>query len=510
MLTQAEPRAGSQDVGEEQAIPSADYVARLREEIEEQREELTSDAIPRSEFYVFFSYDLVNSTLFKSLNQAEWPLVTQKFYEFVDDALRKHVSDAGDIRLWKYVGDELLLYRRIHCLADLRNCLPAAHEALLRTSQRLWELFPDTRTVLAVKATVWCAKVVEPPSADMQAARQDAGARDGVAEQPVYPNILVRATDESGRGQRDFLGPDIDIGFRIAKHALRQRLVVSANLAYLLYRDRAADDRGEKHLRIVSFEQLKGVWDNRHYPILWYEPDWNTVPASFAYDEHFHHDVVRHLRSGQVPEHLSAIVKILDDVGRTPRAEALWDFVRDLQPTDEDEITEAPGATITGAKEVHCAAVCFRVTDGRVLIARRPKTKNVQPGAWEFGCGQLEPFESFADCLRRAYAEDFGVDIEVADAPEPISTYVVDRGPRAHRVPGIVFLAEVHQPEGATNLKHEEIRWVEPGNPGLAPGDATVPNLRETLQLAAEIRSRPGRAAPVTASGRSGRPAARA
>jgi 8-oxo-dGTP pyrophosphatase MutT (NUDIX family) len=465
----------------------ADYLARVREEIEAQREELTAGVARQPEFYVFFSFDLVNSTLFKSLNQAEWPLVTHKFYEFVEDSLRKHVSDAGDIRLWKYVGDELLLYRRIRSLADLRACVPAAHQTLLRTAKHLWMQFPDTRTVLAVKATVWCAKVVEPAPADLQVAREQAGARDGKAEKPIYPNILVRANDEMGRGQRDFLGPDIDIGFRIAKHALRQRLVVSADLAYLLFRDRAEDERGELGLRIVSFEQLKGVWDNRHYPIFWYEPDWSTVSSSFAYDERFHHPIVRDLTAGKPLGRLGEVSKILEDVGRTQSVEELWEFVRSLETTEISEIEEAPGAVLNGTKEVHCVAVCFR-SDGRVLLAKRPASKSVHPRAWEFGCGQLGPSDTFADCLRRAYLEDFNLEIDVDDEPTPVSTYIVDRGQRGGLVPGIVFVAEVQNSERAQNRKHDEIQWVDPDDLGIIAGEPTVPKLRETIRRAADIR----------------------
>ncbi len=247
------------------------------------------------------------------------------------------------------------------------------------------------------------------------------------------------------------------------------------------------DSRGEKGLRIVSYEQLKGVWDNRHYPILWYEPDWATVPNSFAYDEHFHHPVVSRLTAGEPAGHLSDIAKILDDVGRTPSVGKLWDFVKSLESSGEDDVTEAPGALLSGTREVHCAAVCFR-PDGRALIAKRPRTKSVYPGAWEFGCGQLEPFDTFADCLRRAYLEDFDLEIEVPNAPVPVGTYLVDRGKGARAIPGIVFIAEVRQYDNAANRKHEQIQWVDPDDPGTPIGEPTVPDLRDTLRRAAKLR----------------------
>jgi hypothetical protein len=81
--------------------------------------------------------------------------------------------------------------------------------------------------------------------------------------------------------RRDFLGPEIDAGFRISKFALRRRLVVSAELSCLLFRERAAYTGIEKQLKIVSFQILKGVWTGRHYPIVWYERDWPNIAKTF-------------------------------------------------------------------------------------------------------------------------------------------------------------------------------------------------------------------------------------
>jgi 8-oxo-dGTP pyrophosphatase MutT (NUDIX family) len=348
------------------------------------------------------------------------------------------------------------------------------------TASRLWSLFPDTKTVLAVKATVWCAKVFEPPPADLHATLQSTAS----ADRPVYPNIIVRALDDAGRGQRDFLGPDIDTGFRIAKYALRQRMVVSADLAYLLYRDRADYGGIEASLKIVSFEQLKGVWGNRHYPIFWYELDWDSIARTFAYDEHYQHDVVRRLQKAGPLAGLGEIVKIFEDINHINSAEDLWAFVRSLNEVDADEIAEAPGAALSGAKEVHCVAVCFR-EDGHALIARRPTGKRIHPGAWEFGCGQLEPFETFADCLRRAYREDFRVDLDIPDNPVPVSTYVI-RQERSARS-GIIFVAGVRNSSELRAQKHTEVQWVDPRNPSIDAGDACVPDLIDTLKLAADL-----------------------
>lgn len=455
------------------------YIERLRGNLADQREGLVTDAAPRSTFYVFFSFDLVNSTLFKTLNPKSWPLVTQKFYEFVEDALGKRLSG---VRLWKYVGDELLLYRRIGQVEQIRECLPVAYEVLTRTIGELHRLAPEARTVLSVKATVWCAKLCELPSSDFHVLQPNADAA-------AYRNILVRQPTSGNGGQLDFLGPEIDAGFRIAKFAPRKRIVISAELAYLLYRDRAYNDVIEGQVRIVAYEQLRGVWGNRHYPIIWYEPDWNAVPSSFGYDERFQSETVRRLIDQGPLGELCDIAKVFTDLDRSGEADELWGFVRGL--SDDFDAAEIPAAPslLDRAKEVHCVAVCFRA-DGMVLVAQRRGSKRRFPHYWEFGCGQLASYETFVDCLRRAYEDDFGAKLSIAEEPTPFRTYLIDDRDENRRVPGIIFIAEIENPEAIKPHNHDTIAWIDPDKPESLADAECVPGFVATLRDAVDARRR--------------------
>lgn len=342
--------------------------------------------------------------------------------------------------------------------------------------QRLHELFPDTRTVLSVKTTVWCALVHDVPPAHIHAVDKTQAAR--------YRNLLIKQAGSVGREQLDFLGPDIDIGFRIARYAARRRLVVSADLAYLLYKDRANEDHIEGSLRIVSYEQLKGVWGNRHYPIVWYEPDWNLVASTFLYDEHHQNEIIRRLRDKPPPDTLNQIVKVYEDLNLKEGAEALWALLQALDGAQEDE----PPAEVTPAGmgalvEVHCVAVCFRA-DGRALIARREASKRRFPEHWEFGCGQLSAFETFEECLRRAYREDFGAELRFDGPPVPVKTYTIGDADEGRVIPGIIFVAEVTNPDEVRPRKHSAVDWIDPGKPDAVVGGKCVPDLADTLASA--------------------------
>lgn len=422
---------------------------------------------------VFFSFDLVNSTRYKSINTAGWPFVARHFYETVIDAMRKWL-DGG--RVWKYVGDEVLMFKQVTRPDQLRHCLEAAHQVIANSTNAIHQQFPDTKKLLAVKGTTWCARVDRFHAHD---------APDSMAL-PRTRNInLIFRSGEPDEGQIDFLGPEIDTGFRIAKHTMRRRLVVGAELAYLLYLSRVSYSAIEDQLKIVSYEVLKGVWDDRRYPILWYEHDWSKVGSSFLYDEHFDSEIVRKIRNDhQSLGALRELTKILQDHDRLSAAEELWNDLTSSQLSDEASIL---GHTdyLASKIEVHCVAVCFR-EDGRVLVAKRPKDKRRYPDIWEFGCGQLAEGETFEESLRRNYKADFGVDLDFKGQPRPIQSYAIPD--KVGHIPGVVFVAFVRNAEDVTPTKHTAIDWIDPGHFPEGADNQYVPATRERLRLAVSAR----------------------
>lgn len=422
--------------------------------------------------FVFFSFDLVNSTRYKGINRDGWPFVTQRFYESVVDGMSKWLVGAS---VWKYVGDEVLMYKLVTRNDELVKCLKAASEVISATTAAIYSLVPDAKNFLDVKGALWCARVgrFENPSSEL-ASREKA------------PNLVF----QSGTGasiQVDFLGPDIDVGFRIAKHSARRRLVVSAELAYLLYLNRVSYSFVEDQLRIVSFEVLKGVWDDRRYPILWCEKDWSRIGSTFLYDEQYDNTLVRRVQNETDSlGGLKDLTKILDDQGRLSDVSALAKDLSEGRLADE-KATLARATEFSSRIEVHCAAVCFR-DDGRVLVAKRPADKRRYPGLWEFGCGQLAEGESFAQCLQRNYKADFGLEIEFIGEPWPIQSYSIDDHDQKRVIPGIVFVAFTHGEVEAKPTKHTEIDWIDPS--GFRSEDEVkyVPAVRERLARAVAVR----------------------
>jgi mutator protein MutT len=76
------------------------------------------------------------------------------------------------------------------------------------------------------------------------------------------------------------------------------------------------------------------------------------------------------------------------------------------------------------------------VEEGRILLARRPKTKAIAPGKWHLPGGHVEHGEEPAAALARELLEELGCRFEIG-APLATFSYVMGS---AHTV-GIVFSA---------------------------------------------------------------------
>jgi len=74
--------------------------------------------------------------------------------------------------------------------------------------------------------------------------------------------------------------------------------------------------------------------------------------------------------------------------------------------------------------EVHVAGTCFRKKNGiaQVLVAKRSQNKELYPGKWECGGGQIHFGENFKDAVKREMKEEFGV---IVKKVIPFSVYSI-------------------------------------------------------------------------------------
>jgi len=112
--------------------------------------------------------------------------------------------------------------------------------------------------------------------------------------------------------------------------------------------------------------------------------------------------------------------------------------------------------------EVHVAGLCFRHVGKKIqlLVGHRTESRKLYPNLWECGGGQVRVEESFETALRRQFAEEFGIKIEII---RPFAAYEITRsdGPK---IPGIVFFC-VSVENGRENItinkrEFSESQWV--------------------------------------------------
>ncbi|MFI3211813.1 MAG: hypothetical protein R3Y24_00570 [Eubacteriales bacterium] len=211
---------------------------------------------------LFLSFDIVNSTYYKSLDKEQWSLTISKIIRYIISAFSNNPT--GDYEFWKTLGDEVIYTRKIHSVQDLLDTLEEIYRTMILLNQKIsqGELFDGTATqMLSIKAATWLA--------DLSSSHERSN------------NILTYYQINDKRRQADYIGPDIDTGFRSAHFTSSNRMVISFDIAcILMYSQKNLKAQGgltsfvfSKYIHIMSYRVLKGVWNGIPYPILFYHGD---------------------------------------------------------------------------------------------------------------------------------------------------------------------------------------------------------------------------------------------
>jgi len=226
---------------------------------------------------LFFSIDLVGSTDLKNRedpilndkkNFIKWPLIYQRFFSEVAesfmtksrDLINNNCEDKSgcEVRIWKTNGDEILFYTS--------NIYPGEKASLL------CNCFCDVienydkeyyqQDGLGVKGTIWSAGfpirnkqiIIDPQN------------------QPYFRVFDLNSGNFSSlmlgnSAFTDFLGPEIDLGFRLAAKAVPRRVIISLDVAVIIAHSKL-DENNRVRFFHVGWETLKGVYGNVPYPII--------------------------------------------------------------------------------------------------------------------------------------------------------------------------------------------------------------------------------------------------
>ena len=378
--------------------------------------------------YVFCSYDIVESTYLKSINY-HW---AQLFDHFYDASLRK-LSREG-FEFWKYVGDEVLFYKKLNQddLKEFHSIPSRVYEIMLELQKEIHQEFEGTQMFLALKGTLWLAKVFEPNR--LEKSNFTNGTNNILIRK--HPPLNYLTIPQEYIDMIDFLGPDIDLGFRISNEAIRNQLIVSAE--FVILHDLVSEklDMHTSNLdlnryKLIKNKRLKGIWHRREYPLVLYRTEWEG--RVFEYDEKNYS--IEDL-NGDVVDFLRAVFLSL---GKSSEIQEYYEIIQKTQINFEKP------KKIESPVDVHLAAILFN-KDGEVLLMKRGEKKS-SPDKYDFGCTNLRDNQKIVDSLKEYY--DFGEESSLelhmntlTKKPIPIALYEYEKS-NGQLINGLLFTGRI-------------------------------------------------------------------
>ena len=423
---------------------------------------------------LFFSFDIVNSSSYKDVNYFGWQVVLTSLLTNIQRNIAKEIPEA---QLWRVLGDEIIFFVTIRNMEEIYTTIDAIYGVLVKSNVKLhnggfFEELEDeyekddvdlmkNNNILAVQAAAWLAIILNGEKTFFH----------------TYDNVFKKYSINENQRINEFLGQDIDIGFRIKKETQDRRLVVSIELAKIL------SDKTEylSRLNIITYKNLKGVWKNRLYPIIWYHDVEISVGVSFEdsfyYDETTFSQLSKEYFLNRESDEGDLASYMFLDVHR-----ALNKIIKDQQLESKMkricEVINETGSDVKAVEnefnnkllEFHCAAVCCDVTNKKILIAKR-KDRKFFSGQWEFGCAKANIEQTLYDSIVAEYKNNFGIDIEIIcdeeredKEPRPIALYQIDKVEKLQK--GVIIIAKIVgnfdkiDETVYARGKHEKYKWI--------------------------------------------------
>jgi len=258
---------------------------------------LKPKSIPIQNSILFISFDIVNSTQLKN-DFDDWPIL-------IDSILQRTLNEFRPYgKFWKNLGDEIIFTRD---LSDLHNFKKMDKSLLIDFIQKVYDILTEMNIKIAtelasfeltyeigLKSTIWLAPIEFEESKKVK--------------DKIFNTVIKLHKDDNS--QKDYIGIDIDAGFRVTKFTRKNVIALSAELSYFILEtlkylgNKCPHKKGDKFVcskceikeKIANFvyfdlTTLKGVWNNRHYPIFWFSNS-NNFDDIFLYDTHFNDPMV--------------------------------------------------------------------------------------------------------------------------------------------------------------------------------------------------------------------------
>ena len=464
----------------------------------------------QSVMYLFFSFDIVNSTRYKTIT-SYWPIVMESLL----GEIKEKVESSNEIKrpvLWRVIGDEIIFFSEIHQKEVLNDSIISIFELTNRMALRLksGEFFKSIKnqrlkdmdiqqlsfhSPLSLKSTAWIAAV------------------NTQYENNLFNCIKINyRTNANENSIQDFLGSDMDAGFRLKQYTQERRLAISFELAMLLLDFK---EKEENNLNIIDYVHLKGVWNEALYPVIWYHneavmeelnKEFSIEGASSAFLESFRYDElyqnpkssnyfarIKQTENTNRKSHTKCEVPLSDSMFEVGKA--IKQIIKDRDFQEKRDYLKKSITTpcsifpIEHPLELHCAVVCCDVTKKQVMIVHRGKGEDKNGGQWEFGCAKAKSGEALVKTIEEYYMKNYAIKIELfcderreEKQPKPFAAYEVGEGTDNIKK-GIIFAGIVQSKEPyRPNTSHDQIKWIQQKDMKDYDDTKTIKDFKKTLE----------------------------
>lgn len=414
--------------------------------------------------YIFLSFDIVNSTAYKSLNPY-WTVTFSLFREYVskvmEECFRKKNSDTEtekdfcDLKhyLWKNLGDEVIYMFPNPRISELYKLLDTSWKVLDKICNSLDTPTKNSPVKVSVKATLWLAEIDKKETIHVE--------KDYKEESSFSKKNINIALKDSDYNTIDFLGPDIDAGFRLSQFSSHNKIAIDARLAWILLKlisENQYHNYLENNAKIVSFKILKGVWNEKPYPIVWYLPKWNNEKLFYYFEEENKNSIAYEIVSRNYSfKDISVLDTILSDAKQLDYSNYLLDLMKkkDGIPIKALERIFETNKLV----ELHLICLCLN-ENNEILILKRTNDRDYLPNKWDFGCTFLSKDNDIEDSLINGYISKIGTKIRLMNNKLPIKIIKID-GEGEKIINALVFVGKVERDKiKIDKRKYSNHKWL--------------------------------------------------
>ena len=345
---------------------------------------------------LFLSFDITDSTRQKVLHPQQWPQII--------DILVK--TQFQYMNYWKFNGDEILYKRSINSLDFMCRIVDKAYFHLKKLNKEMSKVIKD----LSVKATIWLAL--------------------SESDATHYMNNFSFQFEE----EIDFVGKNIDEGFRLTKCSSMKKIAIDPKIVYILldtydflrhprHRDlniafykskdtcnteeleRTLNDTVFK-LHLVGYSKCKGVWDNNPYPVYWYydkTQDSEIMYNEFLGEEHLWQKNILPIGDHTASSEYENLYKIFEQMNAKNEIEQIYDLLVMQGDVEVSAIAKA---------NLYYMVVCRNPKTNKVMIAKRSTSRKHLKNVWDFGNVKYQNV-NMKESIKKEYMNTFGIDIDL-------------------------------------------------------------------------------------------------